>query len=112
MRQAVANGEVSIHHVNGDEHQLADLGTKNVPALEAEQKLAVLKATPPSAAFLGEQRGVLEIKALPGSERERNPRKHHEGAESYGQVPAVTAKRETHSRQRKERGNCRGRHSG
>jgi hypothetical protein len=40
-------GHLSFYHVNGDEHQLGDLGTKNVPASEAAPKLAIIEVDPP-----------------------------------------------------------------
>jgi hypothetical protein len=40
-------GHLSLHHVNGDEYQLGDLGTKNVPASEAAPKLAIIEVDPP-----------------------------------------------------------------
>jgi hypothetical protein len=40
-------GHLSIHHVSGDEYQLADLGTKNVPAPKAADKLAIIEVDAP-----------------------------------------------------------------
>jgi len=45
-RKARQNGDISVHHVDGDKHQLADLGTKNVPAHESAYKLSIIEADP------------------------------------------------------------------
>lgn len=47
-RQAAAAGYVIYHHVNGDEYQLADIGTKNLPASKSATKLSIIEAAPPS----------------------------------------------------------------
>ncbi len=40
-------GHLSIHHVSGDDYQIADLGTKNVPASKANDKLAIVEVAAP-----------------------------------------------------------------
>jgi hypothetical protein len=42
-RQANIAGDVAMHHISGDAHQLADLGTKNVPASESAYKLSIVE---------------------------------------------------------------------
>jgi hypothetical protein len=37
-QQAVAVGDISLHHINGNAYQLADIGTKNIPAATAAYK--------------------------------------------------------------------------
>jgi hypothetical protein len=39
IRHACRSGQIALYHVDGETHQLADLGTKNVPASEASKKL-------------------------------------------------------------------------
>lgn len=45
-RHARHRGDISIHHINGDKYQVADLGTKNVPASESTYKLSIIEADP------------------------------------------------------------------
>jgi hypothetical protein len=43
-RNALQSGQISLHHVDGDEYQLADIGTKNLPAQKMAYKLSILEA--------------------------------------------------------------------
>jgi hypothetical protein len=42
-RQANIPGDIAMHHISGDAHQLANLGTKNVPASESAYKLSIVE---------------------------------------------------------------------
>ena len=43
IRQARQAGHIHLLHIDGDKYQLADLGTKNVPASEAIYKLSLIE---------------------------------------------------------------------
>ena len=45
-RSARRQGELSVHHVNGDKFQVADPGTKNLPMNKASYKLSIVEAEP------------------------------------------------------------------
>jgi hypothetical protein len=47
VRQCALEGQVRLHHIDGDLYQLADLGTKNVPSLEAAYKLSMVEVDTP-----------------------------------------------------------------
>jgi hypothetical protein len=59
-RHARKSGHISVHHVNGDTYQLADLGTKNVPTEEASYKLSIIEAPSTDNAIVNNRRGVTE----------------------------------------------------
>lgn len=40
-------GHLAIYHVSGDDYQLADLGTKSIPAPKARAKLAIIEVDAP-----------------------------------------------------------------
>jgi len=44
IRQARQTGHIQLLHIDGDKYQLADLGTKNVPASEATYKLSLIES--------------------------------------------------------------------
>jgi hypothetical protein len=43
IRQARQAGHIQLLHINGNKYQLADLGTINIPALEATYKLSLIE---------------------------------------------------------------------
>jgi hypothetical protein len=45
--QANIAGDVQLLHISGDKHQLADLGTKNVPAFDSAYKLSIVEVPLP-----------------------------------------------------------------
>ena len=45
VRQACQAGHIQLLHIDGDKYQLADLGTKNVPAAEASYKLSIIETS-------------------------------------------------------------------
>ena len=45
-RMARQRGDIALHHVDGDKHQIADLGTKNVATSQSAYKLSVVEADP------------------------------------------------------------------
>jgi len=45
VRQARQAGHIQLLHIDGDKYQLADLGTKNVPATEALYKLSIIETS-------------------------------------------------------------------
>jgi len=45
VRQARQAGHIQLFHIDGDKYQLADLGTKNVPAAEASYKLSIIETS-------------------------------------------------------------------
>ena len=45
VRQARQAGHIQLLHIDGDKYQLADLGTKNVPAAELLYKLSIIETS-------------------------------------------------------------------
>ena len=45
VRQARQAGHIQLLHIDGDKYQLADLGTKNVPASETSYKLSIIETS-------------------------------------------------------------------
>jgi hypothetical protein len=71
-RHAQSSGDVIVHHINGDAHQLADIGTKNLSSQTSDSKLALMtlpcdadKVITPSSLLhtrIANQRGVMECR--------------------------------------------------
>jgi hypothetical protein len=45
VRQARQAGHIPLLHIDGDKYQLADLGTKNVPASKASYNLSIIETS-------------------------------------------------------------------
>ena len=45
VRQGRQAGHIQLLHIDGDRYQLADLGTKNIPAAEALYKLSIIETS-------------------------------------------------------------------